>query len=803
MNKLYEKSIRTLELPSILKMLSQKAVCDVAKERSLEIKPTDDLLDAQKLMDETAAAVKMIELHGKPPFSSSVKDLGGSVRRAELGGTLSMPELLSVASLLTTTGRVKSYLQEDSEGTCLDYKFFRLTPNKYLEDKITTSIISEEEMADNASSELYTIRRKIRVANSKVRDTLQRIISSQAYSKFLQEAIVTQRGGRFVVPVKSEHKGNLPGMVHDVSSSGATFFIEPMQVVQLNNEVRELLVDEKKEIERILAELSADVADHAEGITENFTVLAGLDLIFAKGKLAYDMRAIQPEIRDTGAVYFRNARHPLLDKNTVVPISVSLGESFDTLVVTGPNTGGKTVALKTIGLLTVMASCGLFIPADDGSYVSVFSGIYADIGDEQSIEQSLSTFSSHMTNIVSVLEAADHRSVVLFDELGAGTDPTEGAALAVSIIENTRAKGAKIAATTHYAEIKEYALTTPGVENASCEFDVETLRPTFRLLIGIPGKSNAFAISKRLGLSDEIIEGARQRMSYENRQFEDVVTTLENERRLLERQRSDAEKFRREAEQTALRARKLQEEIDRERNTAKERATKEAQAIIADARREVDSILIELNELRKRTQDEKFVDDLNRARSDFRGRLNTSQSKLKPETKRAVGKKPNRPLVPGDIVRLINLGTEGTVLSPPDANGNLSIQAGILKVTLKLSEVELVERDYAAEAVKKYAKTLPQKSSASESERTGGGVRSASTEVDLRGMATDEAILKMERFIDGAMLSNLNTVTIIHGKGTGALRSAVQQRLRSYRGIKSFRLGKYGEGEDGVTIVEL
>lgn len=809
MNKLYEKSIRTLEFPRILEMLASHAVCDEAKERALALLPYDDIDDIKKSMAETSAAVKLIGMKGSPPFGG-VKDLGDSISRAERGGSLNMTELLQVAALLNAVRRIKAYSDDDSNiETVLDYRFSRLMPNKYLEDRITGAILSEEEVADNASPELYDLRRKIRLANSKVRETLQRIITSSAYSKYLQEAIITQRSGRYVVPVKSEHKGDFPGLVHDVSSSGATFFVEPMQVVQLNNEIRELASKEEKEIERILAELSAEVADHAENILENYRILVDLDFIFAKAKLAYAMRAAEPDIRETPGIRFRNARHPLLDRASAVPITVSLGEDYDTLVITGPNTGGKTVALKTIGLLTLMAMSGLHIPAEDGSYASVFKGIYADIGDEQSIEQSLSTFSSHMKNIVAILGEAGDGTLVLFDELGAGTDPIEGAALAVSIIEHARAAGAMIAATTHYAELKEYALATQGVENASCEFDVETLKPTYRLLIGIPGRSNAFAISKRLGLPDEIIEHARGRINSEDLQFEDVVSRLEKERQAIEAERLQLEKHRREAEETLARTRKFREESERERGSARDRANAEARRIIESARAEVEKILEELTELQKRSSEESFASDLNRARSELRRRLNEADDRLKPAKPQAKARKPSRPIRQGDTVRLINVGTNASVISPPDENGSLTVQAGIMKVTLNITEVELIETDQAGAALRQYASSLrergaPQQSSARRSpDNAGTRVRTASTEIDLRGMATDEALIEMERFIDGAVLSKLNTVTIIHGKGTGALRAAVQQNLRNHPNVKSFRLGRYGEGETGVTIVEL
>lgn len=807
MQTLYKKSIRTLELPAILEKLSSYALCDDAKDAASSLFPADDIDDVRRLISETSAAVKIIGLKGSPPFSG-IKNPEGLVKHAGRGGILNMAELLLISSLLRDVRRIKAYSSDDSNiETVLDDRFIRLLPNKYLEDRISNTIISEEEMADTASPTLYDLRRKKRQANAKVRDTLQRIISSSAYSKYLQDSIITQRDGRYVVPVRSEHKGDFPGLVHDVSASGATFFIEPMQVVQLNNEIRELSAKEAKEIERILSELSSEVADHAENITENYRILVELDLIFAKAKLAYAMRAAEPVIRDKCGIYFRNARHPLLNPSSAVPITVKLGEDFDTLVITGPNTGGKTVALKTIGLLTLMAMCGLHIPADDGSYVSVFSGIFADIGDEQSIEQSLSTFSSHMINIVAMLQNARPNTLMLFDELGAGTDPVEGAALAVSIIEYVRSQGAIIAATTHYAELKEYAISTQGVENASCEFDVDTLKPTYRLLIGIPGKSNAFAISHRLGLPDYIIENAKGRISSDSRRFEDVVATLEKQRKALEEDKLEAAKLRVEAQQDAQQARRLREEVEKERSRARETANAEARRIISAAREQMEAVLEELNELRRKSADENFTDELNKARAELRRRMNSAEDDLQPVKSRVKAKRPPRPIKAGDKVRLINVGTDAFVITPPDGSGNLTVQAGIMKVTLKLDEVELIEVDHAENAVRKYAASLRESSRRSiKTDNQGiaeGQVRSGVNELDLRGMTSDDAILAMERFIDNAVLSGLNVLTIIHGKGTGALRAAVHRSLRSNRQIKSFRLGRYGEGETGVTIVEL
>jgi len=791
MNELYKKSIRILELPRVLEMLSEHAVCSEAKSRALAIEPTSDLFEAKKRMEETNAAVRLISLKGGASFSQ-IGDIRASLRRAEMGGMLSMPALLEIGTFLSSVRRVKAYLDDDScVDTCLDWLFSRLFPDKHLEERINTSILSEDEMADGASRDLSDIRRKIRASNSRIRETLQHIISSPAYSSYLQDAIITQRSGRFVVPVKSEHKNSISGLVHDMSSSGSTFFIEPMQVVSLNNEIRELEVKEKQEIDRILAEMSAEVADFAERLGESWEALVSLDLIFAKGQFAYRIKANEPILTEDHAVDLKRARHPLIDPRKVVPISVSLGGEFDTLIVTGPNTGGKTVTLKTIGLLSLMAMCGLHIPADCESRVSVFEGIYADIGDEQSIEQSLSTFSSHMTNIVSILGAADAGCLLLFDELGAGTDPIEGAALAIAIILHARSLGTRIAATTHYAELKEFALSTPGVRNASCEFDVATLMPTYKLLIGVPGSSNAFAISRRLGLPEEIIDSARGLIDSESLKFEDILSSLERERKTLETARIEAEKIRRDAEETARKARKYHSDAEKEKNRAKERANAEAQRIISDARAEAESIINELDALRRRQQNDDTAEALNRARSELRGRLNKAESAFRTPERKVVSKT-THPLREGELVKLLNYGTTATVLTPPDENGNLTVQAGIMRVTLKRTEVEPVET--RPEQPSGYI-VLPKKESIA--------TRSIRNELDLRGMTVSEALLDLDKYIDEALLSNLHTVTIIHGKGTGALRTAVTDSLRKDPRVKSSRPGKYGEGEIGVTVVEL
>ena len=668
-----------------------------------------------------------------------------------------------------------------------------MTPNRYLEDRIFGAILSEEEIADSASPALNDIRRHMRQTGAKVRESLQKIISSPGYSKYLREPIITMRGDRYVVPVRSEYKNSIPGMVHDVSSSGGTFFIEPMQAVQANNELRELLIKEKKEIERILAELSAEAAAHRETISQSYDNLVALDVIFAKARLSYSMKAMEPAVNTAGKVVLNRARHPLIDKKAVVPISVRLGDDFDTLVITGPNTGGKTVTLKTLGLLTLMAECGLHIPVSDNSCISTFETVFADIGDEQSIEQSLSTFSSHMKNIVEITEHCDDRSLVLFDELGAGTDPAEGAALAVAVIEFCRKLGAKVAGTTHYGEMKLYAMRTEGVMNASCEFDVETLRPTYRLLIGIPGKSNAFAISKRLGLSEIIIDDARSLVSENDVNFEDVLSQLEAQRQAMEQARIQAEQLKLEVEKTKQQSEAYNLEIKKERDKAVAKARKEAQAIIDDARRSVNIAMDEIKQMKKQLKDAGAVEDFNQRQTELRRGLNTAEDKLSQKAPQETEKKVSaRPPRQGDTVELLKLGTRATVLSV-NKDGSLQIQAGIMKLTVKPQEVYVLPQQDTQNTVKKFV------------EKANRQLRNLATssEVDLRGMTADEAISVLDRFLDDAMLAKLPSVRIIHGKGTGVLRKAVQQHLKRSPRIKSVRLGVYGEGEDGVTIAEL
>ena len=792
MSELFDKSIRTLELPAVLRMLADQTNSAASRERALAAIPQTDAEDVERLQDETDAARDMIGLKGSPAFSG-IKPVGESLYRADHGGALNTRELLDVAGVLRCARRVRDYWSDDGKKTAIDFLFCALRGNRFLEERIFSAILEEDVIADSASAELADIRRHKRVAAAKGRQILQKIISSQSYSKVLQEAIITQRDGRFVVPVKAECRGSLPGLVHDVSSSGATVFVEPMGVVQANNELKELEAKEKKEIERILRELSAEAAGCSGDILSDYDLLVRLDLIFARGQLSYKMNASRPEIRRGGSVCLRRARHPLLDTGRAVPIDIELGRKFDTLVITGPNTGGKTVSLKTLGLLTLMAQCGLHIPADAGSAVSVFERVLADIGDEQSIEQSLSTFSAHMVNIVKILEEADGRSLILFDELGAGTDPVEGAALAIAVIQHVRSTGAKIAATTHYAELKTFAMTTQGVENASCEFDVETLRPTYKLLIGIPGKSNAFAISQRLGLDPAVIETARSQMDSESIRFEDVLTQLEEKRQRLEKDQSEAERLRSQRESDAKRAREFREQMERAKENARTRGEAEARRIVREARAQADAIFEELAQLRKEQEKAASWQNVNDARAAIRGRLNQMEEELHFQAEREPIPAPSRPIQAGDLVELG--GTRKQAVVTAVSGERLQLLAGNMKLTVKAGEVRLVEEAEVREKreAKRQVATAVRLS----------GARAAVSELDIRGLMTDEADLAVDQFLDSAVMGKLNVVTIIHGKGTGALRKAVHQQLKRHPSVKSFRLGRYGEGEDGVTVVEL
>lgn len=790
MSELYEKSLIKLELDQVLLLLADCAGSEGGKQACLALRPTADLDEVEHMLQQTTAASDLSTRKGYPAFASAA-DVSSSLERADRGGCLQPKELLAIGGILRCARTVKGYVAEDDKQTVLDELFHALTPNKYLEDRILGAILSEEEIADTASSELADIRRHMRVQAGKIRDSLQKVISSPAYSKFLREPIITIRQGRYVVPVKSECRNDVPGLVHDVSATGSTYFVEPMSAVNANNALRELELKEKKEIERILAELSSEAANHAADINLNYAMLVQLDVIFAKAKLAFNMRAWAPIMNNTGRVELRNARHPLIDSRKVVPISLRLGSDFDTMIITGPNTGGKTVTLKTIGLLTLMAECGLHIPAGDGSVLSTFDAILADIGDEQSIAQSLSTFSSHMKTIVDVVEQCDDRTLVLYDELGAGTDPAEGAALAIALIEFSRKMGSRVVATTHYAELKLYAMRTKGVINASCEFDVETLQPTYKLLIGIPGKSNAFAISRKLGLPEDILKEAGDLVGKSDKDFEDVLSQLEQQRQQMESARIEAEKLRQETAKIKQQNKQYQEQLRREKEKAMEAARREAQGIIDEARTAANLASEELKALRKQLQDSADTTGINQRQAELRRALNETEDKIRAKQPERTRPKATREIMVGDTVEILSMGIKASVLAI-NKNGTLDLQAGIMKLTAKPDEVYLLENEN------------PYKAKGGHPAHSGREMKMAamSSEVDLRGMDTVEAICVLERYMDEAMRAKLSTVRIIHGKGTGALRQAVHQSLKRNKFVKSFRLGVYGEGEDGVTIAE-
>ncbi len=781
---LFEKSLQTLEFPKVLEKWANHAVTAEGKEKICAMIPLFYLDEVETAQEETAAALAMILAKGSPAFSG-VKAVGANLSRADRGGTLSTRELLDIGGVLRATTRAKDY-GDSTERTQISHLFYSLTPDRFLEEEIFTSILGDNEIADSASSELASLRRKIRGTEAKVRDILQKLLASPS-AQYLQEAIITQRGGRFVVPVKSEHKNAIAGLVHDVSASGSSFFVEPMGVVNANNDLRELQAKEEKEIQRILAELSAKCASQKMDIEENYRLLIFLDVIFAKGQLALAMGGMKPALSTT-KMELMQAKHPLLDPKTAVPNDISLGEHFDTLMITGPNTGGKTVTLKTVGLLTAMAQCGLHIPANDQSVVRIYQQILADIGDEQSIAQSLSTFSSHMTNIVKILEVSGGDSLILVDELGAGTDPTEGAALATAIISTARNHGANIIATTHYAELKIFAMTTAGVENASCEFDVETLAPTYRLLMGIAGKSNAFAISRRLGLPESVIHLATSHLNSDTLRFEDVLSQLEEKRQEMEQTKAEYAELKRKAQAHEDNARGYKERLERQLDSAKDKARKEAQAIIDEAREASDLVFAELKDMKKKQKKEQDWQGVNEGRTGVRRVLNDAEKKAM-EGNKVETLPPTRPAVVGDVVELISMGTRATVLEVKGQN--LKLEAGILKISAKQKEVRVLE------GVK------PDKPKVQKASKKTLNLKAAPREIDLRGMESLEAISVVEHFLDGAVMGKLESVSIIHGKGTGALRNAVRSYLKTCRYAKSYRAGLYGEGEDGVTVVEL
>ncbi|MCL2580745.1 MAG: endonuclease MutS2 [Oscillospiraceae bacterium] len=786
---------KTLELDKILALLCEHTSCTDTKTLAKTLTPATSFRQASALLALTVEANGLSNRYGTP--SIALPPCTELLERAKVGAALGLKELLDIARLLTTARTLQNWKRQTGGSAvgALDHLFEMLTSDKTLEDDLSAAILSEDELADRASPELYDIRRKIRGAHAKARDILDKITRSSTYAKFLQEQLVTMRGGRFVVPVRSEYKNEIKGLVHDTSSSGATLFIEPMSVVEQNNLIRELEGAERQEITRILYEFSGRVGEQADALLGGYEAIIELDLIFAKSRLADRMKASIPTLTESGPTHLKKARHPLIAEDKIVPIDVMVGGAFDTLVITGPNTGGKTVALKTLGLLSLMAYCGLMLPVADDSSVCFCTQVLSDIGDEQSIEQSLSTFSGHMTNIVSILEKADKQSLVLIDELGAGTDPVEGAALAVAIIDKLRKAGAKIAATTHYAEIKMYALQTPGVENASCEFDVATLRPTYRLLIGTPGRSNAFAISERLGLPTSVIEAAKEGVSRENARFEDVVSGLEQTRKQLEDEKELVEKYRKEAAEAREQAEKSQKSLEDQKELELRKAREEARSLVENVKFQSGRLLDELEALKKQKDKADFAASVADIRTTFKSYLGDLEKQADPITQR--DKDDNyrlpRPLKSGDTVKLVEFGSQGTVISPPDANGYLQVQAGIIKTKVHQDNLRLIEDK----------KTTLSGGAVSTKQAVKNVKRDATSSLDLRGMLSDEALIDLDQFLDSAILSGMTSVTIIHGKGTGALRKAVQQRLKQHKGVKSFRAGAYGEGDAGVTIAEL
>ncbi len=786
-----DKTLRVLEYNKIIALMADLTTSVLGKEEVLKLRPNKDMYDIKRQQKETSEAVSMIIKKGSAPIGG-LKDIRGALKRTEIGAVLSPGELLNIAQALKISRRMKKYLGEETYPILAPY-IQQLRGIKKLEDSIESCIISDEEIADHASPMLSNIRRQMRNVNNKVKDILNSIIHSSKYQKVLQEAIVTVRGDRYVVPVKAESKGSMPGVVHDSSASGATLFIEPMAVVEANNQLRQLKVKEKDEIESILAELTTMVAEHLEDIKNNVEIIISLDFIFAKAKLSLSMNGVEPIINNSGYLNIKKARHPLLDPKTVMPTDIYMGKDFDTLVITGPNTGGKTVTLKTIGLFTLMAQSGLHVPANDRTEMSVFDKVFADIGDEQSIEQSLSTFSSHMTNIVHILENVDEHSLVLFDELGAGTDPVEGAALAMSILEYLHQMGARTAATTHYSELKLFALSTQGIENAACEFDVETLRPTYKLLIGVPGKSNAFAISSRLKLDSNIIERAQEFISQEDVQFEDVISKLEQNRQIAEQEKENAIRYKREAKELKNELSKQKEKLDAQKTKLLDEARREARRIIQQAKEEAEEVIQELRTLEKEREQTEKNRAIEQAREKLRNKANKIDASLtKSILPRQGYAKPPKNLKPGDPVQITTLKQKGNVLSRPDAKGEVQVQVGIMKINVHISNLRLMNEE---------------KSNITSS--TGSGkiamakTASFKTEIDLRGHVLEEAVLKADKYLDDATLAGQKQVTIIHGKGTGVLRNGIHGMLKRHRHVKSFRLGKYGEGESGVTLVEI
>lgn len=765
----------------------------MGKELCRKLQPSTNINRIRLMQTQTKDALTRLFQKGSVSFGS-VKDIRGSLKRLEIGSSLGIMEILSVCALLENTSRVKAYSRGDRSdlpSDSLDSMFEQLAPLTPLSSEIRRCILSEDEISDDASPALRQVRRNMKVTNDRIHTQLSGLVNGNART-YLQDSVITMRNGRYCIPVKAEYKGQVPGMIHDQSSTGSTLFIEPMAVVKLNNDMRELELQEQKEIEIILAGLSEQIAEEREAIALNLELMVQLDFIFARAGLAMDMNGSEPVFNEEGRVLLKKARHPLIPKKKVVPIDIRLGDDFDLLIITGPNTGGKTVSLKTVGLLTLMGQAGLHIPALDRSELALFHEIYADIGDEQSIEQSLSTFSSHMTNIVSFLEKADSRSLVLFDELGAGTDPTEGAALAISILSYLHDKGIRTMATTHYSELKVYALSTPGVENACCEFSVETLRPTYRLLIGIPGKSNAFAISSKLGLSDQIIERAKEQISEQDESFEDVLSSLEENRVTIENERLEIARYKEEIKTLKAQLESRQEKLDAQRDRILRQANEEAHKVLEEAKEYADQTMKLFHKFQKNNVDTSAVE---RERQELRKRMNKAEKNMsdRQETKKPKKLLTAKDIRPGDSVKVLSMNLKGTVGSRPDSKGFLFVQMGIIRSKVHLSDLELVDEPVI---------TTPSL------QKTGAGkIRmsksaSVSTEINLLGRTVDEAIAELDKYLDDAYIAHLKSVRIVHGKGTGALRKGIHDYLRRQKHVSSFRLGEFGEGDAGVTIVD-
>lgn len=782
---------KSLELHKILEMLSDEASNSRTKEMALELSPCTDLEKVKKEMKKTEDAFELSVKYGTPGFTA-FKDIRGSLRRASSGASLSLRELIDIGQMLYQVRIISDwYKSVEEKDTTLCELFSSLSPNNFLEDKIKNSILSEDEISDMASHELADIRRKIAQAGVKIRESLDKLVRNSEVQKSLQENIVTIRDGRYVLPVKAEHKGSVPGLVHATSATGSTYFIEPMSVVEANNDIKILKSREKEEIERIIAELSGDCSYCAESLSADYETCAELNLYFAKANLGAKMRGCIPAISDDGITDLKKARHPLIAADKVVPVDIKLGEDYQALIVTGPNTGGKTVILKTTGLLTAMAMCGLMIPASDGSRVSVFEHILVNIGDQQSIEQSLSTFSSHMSSVVQILEAADDRSLILLDELGSGTDPVEGAALAVSIIEDMITKGAKLLVTTHYQELKLFAIETNGIENASCEFDTATMQPTYRLIIGSPGKSNAFSISSKLGVPQGIIDRAKSLVSSENQRFEEVVANLEKARIDLENQNKELMKLKNEqAEKTAQLEKEL-DELNEKKAGELEKARVQAMRIVESCRMQSDELLGQLEDMRKQQNKADLASAKSRQKSAMSKMYDTANPVQQRERKEY---KLPRPLKRGDKVLIFDIDKTGILASDPDSSGNVFVQAGIMKTKVNVSKLRLIENE---------PKVTVQNKRVSKAGIQSKLQRKPSLELDIRGCAVDEGIHELDMFIDNAVLSGAGIITVIHGKGTGVLRAGIQKHLKSHPSVKSFRPGLFGEGEDGVTIIEL